>query len=31
VRYKSIEKWSGHLPTYMGGSGPIPFISVEKK
>lgn len=31
VRYKTVEKWSGHLPTYMGGSGPLPFLSVEKK
>ena len=28
VQYKSIEKWSGKLPTYTGG-GAIPFINIK--
>lgn len=28
VQYKSIEKWNGELPTYLGGGGPVPFLSV---
>jgi regulator of protease activity HflC (stomatin/prohibitin superfamily) len=25
----AIEKWDGVLPTYMGGNGEVPFISVN--
>lgn len=25
----AIEKWNGVLPTYVGGSGPIPFVPVK--
>jgi regulator of protease activity HflC (stomatin/prohibitin superfamily) len=30
LRLKEIEKWDGKLPTYMGGSGPVPFMQVGK-
>jgi regulator of protease activity HflC (stomatin/prohibitin superfamily) len=30
LRLKEIEKWNGVLPTYMGGSGPVPFMQVGK-
>jgi regulator of protease activity HflC (stomatin/prohibitin superfamily) len=26
LRQRSIEKWDGKLPTYMGGGGQLPFI-----
>ena len=29
VQMKAIEKWNGSLPQYMGGNGPIPFLSVK--
>ena len=29
VRLQAIDKWDGKLPTYMGGSGPVPFVSVK--
>ena len=29
IRMKSIEQWNGILPTYMGGSGPLPFLDVS--
>lgn len=29
VRYLSVEKWNGALPTFTGGSGPIPFLDVS--
>lgn len=29
VRLQAIEKWDGKLPNYMGGSGPVPFVSVK--
>ncbi|GHV14647.1 hypothetical protein AGMMS49938_11160 [Fibrobacterales bacterium] len=29
VNLKSIEKWNGQLPTYMGGNAPIPFLDVR--
>jgi len=29
VNLKAIERWDGKLPTYTGGSGPIPFIEVR--
>ncbi|MCL1946989.1 MAG: prohibitin family protein [Chitinivibrionia bacterium] len=29
VQLKAIEKWNGQLPTYMGNSGPLPFIEIK--
>lgn len=29
VQLKALEKWNGVLPSYMGGNGPIPFLSVK--
>jgi regulator of protease activity HflC (stomatin/prohibitin superfamily) len=29
VNLKAIEKWDGKLPTYTGGSGPIPFMDIK--
>lgn len=29
VNLRAVEKWNGQLPTYMGGSGPMPFLSVK--
>lgn len=29
VQLKAIEKWDGKLPTYHGGNGPMPIISVN--
>ena len=29
VNLKAIEKWDGKLPTYQGGSSPIPFLDVK--
>lgn len=29
VRLQAIDKWDGKLPYYMGGSGPVPFVSVK--
>ena len=29
VRLQAIDKWDGKLPTYFGGSGPVPFVSVK--
>lgn len=26
---RAIEAWDGHLPTYMGGAGPLPFLGVK--
>jgi regulator of protease activity HflC (stomatin/prohibitin superfamily) len=26
----AIEKWDGHLPTYMGGNGAVPFVPISK-
>lgn len=30
VRQDAIEKWDGKLPTYTGGSAPLPFIDAKK-
>lgn len=30
ISIKAIEKWDGKLPTYFGGSGPLPFLDVAK-
>ena len=30
LQLRAIEKWSGILPIYMGGSGPLPFLDVTK-
>jgi regulator of protease activity HflC (stomatin/prohibitin superfamily) len=27
LRQRAIEKWDGHMPTYMAGGGQLPFIS----
>jgi regulator of protease activity HflC (stomatin/prohibitin superfamily) len=29
VQLKAIEKWNGQLPTYSGGNGPMPFLSIK--
>lgn len=29
VKMRAVEKWNGELPTYVGGSGPMPFIDVK--
>jgi len=29
VNLRAVEKWNGQLPTYMGGSGPMPFLGVK--
>ncbi|MBO9574217.1 MAG: prohibitin family protein [Sphingobium sp.] len=29
VKLRAVEKWDGKLPTYTGGSGPMPFIDVR--
>ena len=29
VTLRAVEKWDGHLPTYAGGNGPLPFIGVK--
>lgn len=29
VKLRAVEKWDGKLPTYMGGSAPMPFIGVQ--
>jgi regulator of protease activity HflC (stomatin/prohibitin superfamily) len=29
VKLRAVEKWNGQLPTYVGGSGPMPFIDVK--
>jgi regulator of protease activity HflC (stomatin/prohibitin superfamily) len=28
LRQRAIEKWNGQLPTYMGGGGQLPFLTV---
>lgn len=30
LQLRSIEKWNGTLPVYMGGPQPVPFINAEK-
>ncbi|MET3711348.1 regulator of protease activity HflC (stomatin/prohibitin superfamily) [Sphingomonas trueperi] len=29
VNLRAVEKWNGQLPTYMGGTGPMPFLGVK--
>lgn len=29
IQKLSIEKWNGELPTYMGGSAPMPFLNIN--
>lgn len=29
LQKQAIEKWDGHFPTVLGGSGALPFINVE--
>ena len=29
VKLRAVEKWDGKLPTYTGGSGPLPFVDVK--
>jgi regulator of protease activity HflC (stomatin/prohibitin superfamily) len=31
LRQRAIEKWDGHLPTYMGSNGSLPFITSPEK
>ncbi len=28
IELRAIERWNGHLPTYMG-SGSVPFVNVK--
>ncbi|HLZ78909.1 MAG TPA: SPFH domain-containing protein [Sphingomonas sp.] len=30
LRQRAIEKWDGHLPTYMGANAPVPFLQGGK-
>ena len=29
IQLEAVKKWDGKLPTYMGGSAPLPFINVK--
>ena len=29
IQLEAVKKWNGQLPTYMGGSGALPFINVK--
>lgn len=29
LQYQSIKIWDGKLPTFMGGTTPVPFIDVK--
>ena len=29
LQQKAIEAWDGKLPVYMGGNGPIPFLTIK--
>ena len=29
VTLRAVEKWNGQLPTYTGGSAPLPFIGIK--
>lgn len=29
IRMAAVEKWDGKVPTYMGGGGPVPFVTVK--
>lgn len=29
LKLKAIEKWDGKLPTYNGGSGPLPILNLN--
>lgn len=29
VKLRAVEKWDGKLPTYTGGSAPLPFVDVK--
>lgn len=31
IQEKGLSKWNGHLPTYMGGNTPTPFIDVSRR
>lgn len=31
IRLRTLDRWNGILPTYMGGNMPLPFISAEGK
>lgn len=31
IQQESVAKWAGQVPTYMAGSAPIPFLSIEKE
>jgi regulator of protease activity HflC (stomatin/prohibitin superfamily) len=30
LQAQAVSKWNGTLPTYTGGNGPLPFLSVQK-
>jgi hypothetical protein len=29
LQKQAIEKWDGHFPTVMGGSGTLPLINID--
>lgn len=31
IQYESLHRWNGTLPTYLGGSAPMPFVQVKGK
>jgi regulator of protease activity HflC (stomatin/prohibitin superfamily) len=31
VEKSAIDKWDGHLPSYVGGSGPVPIMDIFQK
>lgn len=31
IQEKALHRWNGHLPTYMGGNTPTPFVDVTRK
>lgn len=31
VQLNAVDKWDGHLPQQMFGSGPVPFVNVNKQ
>jgi regulator of protease activity HflC (stomatin/prohibitin superfamily) len=31
LQYEALQKWDGKMPTYLGGSGQLPFITKELK
>jgi hypothetical protein len=29
IQYEGLKRWNGTLPTYMGGSGSLPFLMIK--